>query len=68
MSAMKQYIVKQARAENRELPWLFEVLRDCPEGYRLHSVVPHAAGAGYTSHFVVIFEMLPPHNQTTEAN
>jgi len=51
-----RFLVRVARAENRDLPRLSEVLNDCPEGYRLHSVVPHASGGGYTVHFNVIFE------------
>jgi len=56
MTDTPTYIVKIALGANN--PPLSEVLAGCPEGYRLHSVVPVAAGE-ITQNLYVIFENTP---------
>ena len=56
---MSNYIVRTARASTHDdCPRLSDVLANCPDGYRLHSVVPIAQGGGYTGYQQVIFEKI----------
>jgi hypothetical protein len=55
-----RYLIRTARGETSPAAASLDTaLNECPEGYRLHSVVPVASGSGYTASLTVIFEREP---------
>lgn len=52
----KRFKIELARGADHSLLYLDDVLNNCPEGYRVHSIVPIASGGGYTDFLYVIFE------------